>query len=161
MRQSVAVRHHALHQTVESRGPSDDQVALFVLGMPAGEHFARNLVNGEAVHFSDAGPGVAGQSTLGAAETGHVAATDSGGQKAQQHLTFAETLGGLVRQICSLERVRRDESVGPHGQTSTGMLFQPHWKLDGGLDARLSVDVVSGTRLSHSCTSTAISRRAR
>jgi hypothetical protein len=52
-----------------------------MLGMPTGEYLARDLVNREAVHFSDAEAGVTGQSALGTAETRDVAATDSCGQK--------------------------------------------------------------------------------
>ncbi len=41
------------------------------------------------------------------------------------------------------------------------MLFQPHWKLDGGRDADSLTIRQSGTRLSHSVTMIAISSRAR
>src|ERR1700755_2293842 len=125
--------------------------------MPAGEHLADDLVDRKPVHLCGAGPGVAGDLAFGAAEAGQVAAAHACGQETHQHLTVAEALRRLLRNIHSLKGVRRGEAVRPHRQTSTGMVFQPHWKLDGGRDAASPSMCQSSTRLSHSVTMIEIS----
>ena len=102
-----------------------------------------------------------GSRPLRTPEAGKVAPADARREEAQQNLAVDERVRRWLRQFRSLERVRRDEPIGPHRQTSTGMLFQPHWKLDGGRDAASLTTRQSGTRLSHSVTMMAISRRAR
>ncbi len=107
--------------------------------MAARQDLARDLVDGKPVHLGRAGAGVAGQLALGSAEGGQIAAAHACREESQQNLAVGEGFGGWLGEVEPLEGIRRDEAVGPHGQTSTGtstgMLFQPHWKLDGGRDA--------------------------
>ena len=81
-------------------------------------------------------------------------------------VAIAETLRRLLRNIHLLKGIRRNQPISPHPQTpstwtSTGTLFQPHWKLDGGRDAASPSIRQPSTRLSHSVTMIVISRRAR
>ncbi len=134
-RQTVTVGDDVFHQSVESRRPADDAIADAVASVAAGDDLTDDFVDREAVHLRGAGSGVAGKPALRAAEAGQVAAADARGEEAKQHLTVAERLRRLLRNVGSLKGVRRDEPIRPQRQTSTGMLFQPHWKLDGGRDA--------------------------
>ncbi len=112
--QAVAVGHHLRHQAVETGRPAHHPVALAVIGVTAGQHLTHDLVDREPVHLRGAGAGVAGQLALGAAEPGQVAATDAGGQEAQQNLAATKGFRRRLGDLGSFEREGRDKPIGPH-----------------------------------------------